>query len=536
MLPRKFHQARWDEPIIFEMSSSGERGILVPEVEKDIENSAGDVLAEIPKHMLRPQPPRLPELSQWQVLKHYLHLSQETMGADMGIDISLGTSTMKYSPKVNEQLTRLPQIAELHPLQDEQTIQGMLEVYYGLEQILKEISGMDQFTFQPSSGAQSIYTNASIIRKYHEAKGELDRRTEIITTIFSHPTDGASPATAGFKIITLMPGENGYPDLEALKAVVSERTSGLMITNPEDTGIYNPHIDEFVRVVHEAGGLCAYDQANANGVLGIARAREAGFDLCHFNLHKTFSSPHGSFGPGAGAVGVRKELAQFLPVPTVDFDGSKYFLNYDHAQSIGKVRGFFGVAPVVLRAYAWAMSLGAEGLRECAEISVLNNNYLQKKIMEIPGVTVRYADKRRLEQVRYSWEKLKEDTGVGTEDVARRIVDYGIQSYFTSHHPWVIPEPFTLEPCESYSKADMDEYVSILRQVAEEAYANPELVKNAPYQSTIHKCDTSFDDPHQWAPSWRAYLKKKGTGSEAERKGTAESKQSTESGEDRLVG
>ncbi|MHB1404032.1 MAG: aminomethyl-transferring glycine dehydrogenase subunit GcvPB [Desulfitobacteriaceae bacterium] len=515
MLPRKFHQARWDEPIIFEMSSSGERGILVPEVEKNIENSVGDVMAEIPSNMRRRELPHLPELSQMQVLKHYLHLSQETLGADLGIDISLGTSTMKYSPKVNEQLTRLPEIAELHPLQEEETIQGMLEVYFRMEQILKEISGMDQFSLQPSSGAQSIYTNASIIRKYHEQNGELDKRTEIITTIFSHPTDGASPATAGFKLITLMPDENGYPDIEALKAVVSKRTAGLMITNPEDTGIYNPKIDEFVRIVHEAGGLCAYDQANANGVLGIARAREAGFDLCHFNLHKTFSSPHGSFGPGAGAVGVKKELVKFLPVPTVEFDGAKYFLNFDRPESIGKVRGFFGVAPAVLRAYAWAMSLGAEGLRACAEISVLNNNYLQKKIMEIPGVTVRYADKRRLEQVRYSWEKLKEETGVGTEDIARRIVDYGIQSYFTSHHPWVIPEPFTLEPCESYSKADMDEYVAIIRQVAQEAYDNPEFVKNAPYNSTIHKCDTAFDDPNKWAPSWRAYLKKKDGRSDA---------------------
>ncbi|MCK4693089.1 MAG: aminotransferase class V-fold PLP-dependent enzyme, partial [Anaerolineales bacterium] len=287
---RRFHQARWDEPIIFELSNQGERGILIPEVDDQTKREFEDVLSTIPEGMQRREPPKLPELSQPQVLRHYVRLSQETLGTDLNIDIGQGTCTMKYSPKINDQLASMPQMAEIHPLQDIETVQGILEVMYRFEQILKEISGMDQFTFQPAAGSQAIYTNASIIRAYHKARGEEEQRDEIITTIFSHPSNAACAKTAGFKIITLYPDEDGYPDFEALKAAVSERTAGLMITNPEDTGIYNPRIEEFVQLIHEYGGLCSYDQANANGILGITRAKEAGFDLCHFNLHKTFST------------------------------------------------------------------------------------------------------------------------------------------------------------------------------------------------------------------------------------------------------
>ncbi len=506
---RRFHQAKWDEPIIFELSSEGERGILLPDVENEIKSEVGDVRSTIPENMQRKQPPRLPELSQPRVLRHFIRLSQETLGTDLNIDIGQGTCTMKYSPKINEQLARMPQMTEIHPLQNEETVQGILEVLYKFEQILKEISGMDRFSFQPAAGSQAIYANVSIIRAYHEARGETDQRNEIITTIFSHPSNAACAKTAGFKVVTLYPDEDGYPDLEALEAAVSERTAGLMTTNPEDTGIFNPNIEEFVKVVHEAGGLCSYDQANANGILGITRAREAGFDLCHFNLHKTFSAPHGCGGPAVGAIGVTKELAKFLPVPVIEFDGSKYHLNYDRPESIGKVRSFCGVAPVVLKAYAWAMSLGAEGLREVADIAVLNNNYLLNKLLEIRGVSAPYAKgKRRIEQVRYSLEKLTRDTGVHSEEIGLRAADFGVH-YWTSHHPWVVPEPCTLEPTESYSKSDLDEYIEILGQVSDEAYTNPELVKTAPHNSTVHKIDhTPLDDPEQWAMTWRAYRKK----------------------------
>ncbi|GAG04175.1 unnamed protein product, partial [marine sediment metagenome] len=261
------------------------------------------------------------------------------------------------------------------------------------------------------------------------------------------------------------------------------------ITNPEDTGIFNPRIEEFVQVVHDAGSLCAYDQANANGILGITRAKEASFDLCHFNLHKTFSTPHGCGGPAAGASGVTSKLAPFLPVPTVKFDGGKYSLDYERPDSIGKIGPFYGVAPNVLRAYAWIMSLGADGLREVAEVAVLNNNYLMKKVLEIRGASAPYATgKRRIEQVRYSWEQLAEETGVHSEEIGLRVADFGTH-YWTSHHPYVVPEPMTLEPTESYSKADLDEYAAILKHIADEAYTNPELVKTAPHNSTVHKTE-----------------------------------------------
>jgi glycine dehydrogenase subunit 2 len=506
---RRFHQARWDEPIIFELSTEGERGILVPEVEHEIKDEVGDVLSTIPEKMQRKLAPKLPELAQPRVLRHYLRLSQENLGADLNVDVGQGTCTMKYSPKINEQLARMPQMTEIHPLQDEDTVQGILEVMYKFEQILKEVSGMAQFSFQPGAGSQAIYTGASIIRAYHESHKEVDQRNEIVTTIFSHPSNAACAKTAGFRILTLYPDKNGYPDLEALKAAVSEHTAGLMITNPEDTGIFNPRIEEFVKVIHEAGGLCFYDQANANGVLGITRARDAGFDLCHFNLHKTFSAPHGCGGPAVGAIGVTKELAKFLPVPVIEFDGNMYHLNYDRPHSIGKIRSWYGVAPVVLKAYAWSMSLGAEGLKEVAEVAVLNNNYLLKKMLEIRGVSAAYPkNKRRIEQVRYSWEKLAKDTRVHSEELGIRAADFGVH-YWTSHHPWIISEPCTLEPTESYSKTELDEYIQIIRHVSHEAYATPTLVKTAPHNSTIHKIShATLDDPSQWAMTWRAYRRK----------------------------
>ena len=506
---RRFHQARWDEPVIFELSQPGQRGILVPEVENDIRQEVGHVAGALPEHMRRKEPPNLPEMAQMHVLRHYIRLSQENLGVDLNIDIGQGTCTMKYSPKVNEQLVRSQKMTELHPLQDESTVQGMLEVIYRLEGFFKELSGMDHFTLQPGAGSAAIYTNVSMIRAYHAKRGEADQRDEVITTIFSHPSNAACAKTAGYKVITLYPDEDGYPDLEALKAALSERTAALLITNPEDTGIFNPRIEQFVELVHGAGGLCSYDQANANGILGITRAKEAGFDLCHFNLHKTFSTPHGCGGPAAGASGVTTELAPFLPVPTVDHDGSKYFLDYDRPDSVGKIGPFYGVPQNMLRAYAWIMSLGAEGLREVAEIAVLNNNYLMSKVLEIRGVSAPYAKgKRRIEQVRYSWEKLSTDTGVHSEEIGLRVADFGTH-YWTSHHPYVVPEPMTLEPTESYSKADLDEYAAILKHIAEEAYSNPQVIKTAPHNSTVHKTEHEiFDDPETWAVTWRAYLRK----------------------------
>ncbi|MBV8940684.1 MAG: aminomethyl-transferring glycine dehydrogenase subunit GcvPB, partial [Solirubrobacterales bacterium] len=421
--------------------------------------------------------------------------------------------TMKYSPKVNEEFVRSPKVADLHPLQDEETVQGMLEVFFRLEQMLREISGMDRFTFQPAGGSQGVYANARMMRAYHAARGE-DHRDEIVTTIFSHPCDGAGPATVGYKVVTVYAGDKGYPEPDAIRKAVSERTAGLMITNPEDTGLFNPHIDEIVEIIHEAGGLCHYDQANANGILGITRARDVGFDLCQFNLHKTFSSPHCSMGMPVGACGVTSELERFLPVPTVEFDGTRYRLDYERPQSVGKIRAFHGVPATVVRSFAWVMSLGAEGLREVAEAAVLNNNYLASRLAGVRGLAVSFADTNpahRLEQIRYSLAQLQEETGVGTLDVARRTSDFGVASYFPSHEPWIVPEPMTLEPSDSYSRADLDQYSEIIAEISREAYEEPQTVLDSPQRSTVHRMDQApHDDPERWALTWRAYLRKQG--------------------------
>ncbi len=506
---RNFHQAKWDEPIIFELSTKGKRGILIPEIEKDIEDCVGDGISILPENMVRKEMPALPEISQMRVLKHYLRLSQQCLGADFNIDIGQGTCTMKYNPKINEVLSRSSKATEIHPFQDDNTVQGALEIMYKLDIFLREISGLDKFTLQSSSGSSAIFTMASMIHAYHDSHSEAEERDEIITTIFSHPSDAAAAAVKGFKIITLYQNEDGLPEVAALKKAVSNRTAGLLITNPEDTGIFNPHITEFTKIVHDVGGLCGYDQANANGILGITRAREAEFDMCFFNLHKTFSSPHGCGGPASGALGVTEELINYLPVPLVEFDGNKYYLNYDISYTIGKVRGFYGVFPAILKAYAWIMSLGAEGLKEAANIAVLNNNYILKKIKELKGAGAPYAiGRHRIEQVRYSWEQLTKDTGVTTEDVICRMADFGFHLW-TSHHPFIVPEPFTIEPTESYSKEELDEYIAGLKKVVEEAYEDPDKVKNAPYNSVVHKIDhTTLDDPDKWAITWRAYLKK----------------------------
>ncbi len=294
---------------------------------------------------------------------------------------------------------------------------------------------------------------------------------------------------------------------------VGKRTAGFFVANPEDTGVYNPRVMEFTQLVHDNGGLCGYDQANANGLLGVTRAKEAGFDMCFFNLHKTFSTPHGCGGPACGVTGVTKALEPYLPGPlivkkedsTFGFDAS--FLK--DSRSVGKIRSFYGVAPVVLKAYAWIMSLGAQGLYEVAKVAVLNNNYLYKKLMEIPCVDAPYIKgKQRIEQVRYTIEKLTKDTGITSGDIQRRMMDFGMH-YWTSHHPYHILEPMTLEPTETPSRDDLDEYINTLKHVFKEAYDTPEIIRSAPHSSVCHQVDGSpSDDPDQWSITWRSYLKK----------------------------
>ena len=506
---RRFHQASWDEPIVFELSTPGERGVLVTPIEQGVRDAVGDVLGTLPEGMRRASPPALPEMGQQRVLKHYLRLSQETLGADFNVDIGQGTCTMKYSPKINDQLIGTPQLTAMHPLQDPADAQGVLEIIWRLERMLAEISGMDEVSLHTQGGSAAIWSNIAMIRAFHEANGEGEQRREVITTIFSHPSNAAAAKAAGYEVITIHPDGDGYPDLDALKAALSPRTAAIMVTNPEDTGIYNPAIKQWVDAAHAVGALASYDQANANGILGITRARDAGFDVCHFNLHKTFSTPHACGGPGAGANAVSATLAPFLPGPRVFNEDGVFTVRSGAEQSIGTVAPFHGVIPNIVRAYAWTMALGAEGLRAVAEIAVLNNNYLLAKVLEIPGASAPYAEgRRRIEQVRYSWQELFEQTGITSEEIGVRMTDFGMH-YWTSHHPYVVPQPFTLEPTESYSKAEIDEYVAALADVAREAREEPEIVRTAPHNQTVHHIHhDDLDDPERWAITWRAYRRK----------------------------
>jgi glycine dehydrogenase subunit 2 len=519
-MPKEYQQARWNEPVVMELGVAGRRGIVFEEVEAEIAQAVGAAADLIPAAMRRREKPALPEMTEHDTLRHYLHLSQQVLGM---MNISLfGTCTMKYNPRISEQLSLRPQMADIHPYQDPQTLQGILEIVHGFDKILRSLSGMDQFVFQAAGGAHAAYTQTCITRGYFAARGELEQRNEIITTIQAHPCNPATAATAGFKVINLMLEENGYPSIEALKAALSNRTAAIMLNNPDDMGIYNPEIKEWVRLVKEAGGLAFYDHANFNGVMSKIRARDLGFDACMFMLHKTFGGPKGGGGPAVGAYGCTEELAPFLPRPVVthDPDSGLYGLDYDREMSIGKVREFFGNVHIVMRAYAWARAMGAEGIREASDLSVLANNYMEKKLLAIPGVTKSHPDLNdpRMEMTRYSLGKLKEDTGIGIAEVANRMTDFGVDAPWLSHEPWLVPEPFTPEAGEMWSKEDIDYWIETVAQISREAYENPEHVKSAPHNAAIGQIDGSaLDDPARWATTWRAYQRKRGEAAFARR-------------------
>jgi glycine dehydrogenase subunit 2 len=505
---RHYHAAVWDEPLVMELGREGRRGILFPEPTAP----ADDVRALVPEGMRRAAPPELPELSEFEVQRHYLHLAQMTLGM-MGVNL-FGTCTMKYNPRLTEELVARPEIAELHPHQHEDTLQGVLELIHGLDLILRELSGMDQFVFQAGGGADAAYTHACVTRAYHASRGELAQRTEVITTIQAHPCNAATAAAAGFDVITLPLEESGYPSLEALRAAVSDKTAALMVGNPDDMGIYNPEIVEWVDTVHAAGGLCFYDHANFNGVMSKIRARELGFDACMFMLHKTFGAPKGGGGPAVGAYGCSAELAPFLPGPIVTESRGHYSFD-QRSDGVGKVREFLGNVPQIVKAYAWARAMGAEGISEASDLSVIANNYMEDRLLAIRGVTRSHPGlpQRRLEMTRYSLGTLTDETGVTVVDVQHRMVDFGVDAPWLSHEPWVVPEPFTPEPGEMWSKEDIDYWIDVLAHVCAEAYADPQIVLTAPHNQAIHKLDyTGANDPESWATTWRAYRRKHAVG------------------------
>lgn len=507
-LPR-YHSAKWDEPVIMEMGAPGRRGAIYPKADPEIASQVDSVINLIPEGMARIDTPHLPELSEPEVQRHYIRLSQEVLGM-VGVSL-FGTCTMKYNPRLNEVIAARAEVAETHPLQHEETLQGTLRILHEFDLILRELSGMNQFVFQPGGGADAAYTHVCLTRAYFQSKGELEQRNEIITSIQAHPCNAATAAAAGFKVITLMLEEEGYPSVEALKAAVCGRTAALLINNPDDMGIYNPDIKEWVDIVHEAGGLCFYDHANFNGVMGRIRARDLGFDACMYMLHKTFGAPKGGGGPAVGAYGCSKELETFLPGPVVVEDEGIYHLDDDRPQGIGRIREYWGNVHQVIKSYSWSRAMGAEGIHEASDLSVLANNYMEKRLLEVRGVSKSqpHLTKHRMEMTRYSLEKLHEDTGVTVFDVANRMVDFGIDAYWMAHEPWIVPQPFTPEAGEMYSKEDIDLWIDVITQISKEAYQNPEIVRTAPHNQVITQLRAeALEDPEKWAMTWRAYKRK----------------------------
>lgn len=502
MTLRRYHAPVWDEPVIMATGAPGRRGQLFP--------AAPDGAARIPAALRRADPPKLPENSEPDVLRHYLRLSQQTMGM---IGISLfGTCTMKYNPRRGEQHAARPEIADLHPAQHPDTMQGLFAAVHGLEQILRALSGMDAFTFQAAGGADAAFTHACITRAYHAARGEAGQRTQIITSIQSHPCNPATAATAGFEVITLPLGPNGYPTLDSLEAALSPRTAALMINNPDDMGVYNPEIDVWVRKVKAAGALAFYDHANFNGVMSKIRARDLGFDACMFMLHKTFGVSKGGGGPAVGAYGCTDELAAFLPNPRVVAAGDRYRLD-DGAAHAPKVREYLGNLQQVFKAYAWARAMGAEGIAEASDMSVILNNYMEKRLLAIPGVTRSHPDMPgyRLEMTRFSLAELFEETGISAVEVQNRMADFGIDAFWLSHEPWIVPQPFTPEAGEMWSREDVDYWIDVLAHVCDEARRDPDLVRTAPHnQAAAPLAPRNLDDPAIGATTWAAYLRKRG--------------------------
>lgn len=469
------------QPLIFEISKIGRKAYSLPtcdvpetKVEEILDNS-----------LLRTSAPELPEVSELDAVRHFTQISQRNHGVDSGF-YPLGSCTMKYNPKVNEVVARFDGFAKVHPYQPEETAQGALQLMYELDDMLSEIAGMDNFTLQPAAGAHGELTGLMIMKAYHRNNGD-DKRNKIVVPDSAHGTNPASAAVAGFDVVEVKSNDKGLVDIEALKAAMNDEVAGFMLTNPNTLGLFDENILEISKVVHEAGGLMYYDGANTNAIMGITRPGDMGFDVVHFNLHKTFSTPHGGGGPGSGPVGVKKHLADFLPVPVVSKKQDTYFLDYDRPLSIGKVKGFYGNFGVCVRAYAYILSMGPDGLKAVSENAVLNANYIASKLKDKYYLP---ADRECMHECVFSgdWQK---KNGVSTLDVAKRLLDFGYHPP-TIYFPLIVSEALMIEPTESESKETLDEFINAMRQIADEAENNPELVKSAPHTTIISRLDEAL--------------------------------------------
>ncbi|MEA1993469.1 MAG: aminomethyl-transferring glycine dehydrogenase subunit GcvPB [Euryarchaeota archaeon] len=461
--------------IIFERSKKGRKAYSLPAPIEDTE-------IEIPEELKRKEL-HLPEVSEIDIVRHFVELSQKNYGVDTGF-YPLGSCTMKYNPKINEEIASWEEVTNIHPYQDESTVQGSLEIMYSLGEALCEIAGMDRITLQPAAGAHGEYTGMKIIKKYMKTK-EFDKN-EIIVPDSAHGTNPASSAVAGFNVIEIPSNDKGCVDIDALNEAVSEKTAGLMLTNPNTLGIFEENIKEIAELVHDKNGLLYYDGANLNALMGIAKPGEMGFDIVHFNLHKTFSTPHGGGGPGSGPVGVKEFLKEYLPYPTVEHKVGGYYLNYDLKHSIGRIKGFYGNFGVIVKAYAYILTMG-NSLKKVSERAVLNANYIAQQLKEIYELP--YKELRKHELV-LSCAEIKKETGVTALDVAKRLLDYDIHAP-TIYFPLIVKEALMIEPTETESREELDRFIEVMKKIHEECYENPEIVRSAPHDTEIKRLDVT---------------------------------------------
>ena len=467
--------------LIFELSKPGRKGYSLPK------NELSDYsIAQLPENLLRQEAPALPEVDELTVVRHYTNMSNNNFGVDTGF-YPLGSCTMKYNPKINEEMAAHPQFTALHPLQNVETVQGALAAYYQLQRSLSEIAGMAEFTLNPFAGAHGELTGLMVIRRYHESRGDA-KRTKIIVPDSAHGTNPASAAVCGLDVVEVKSKPDGRVDVEDLKPLLDDTIAGMMMTNPNTLGLFENNIAEIAKLVHDCGGLMYYDGANLNPMLGKCRPGDIGFDVMHINLHKTFSTPHGGGGPGSGPVGVREGLEQFLPNPRVtcefDEDGMVDYKIEMGEESLGCISGFLGNFGVMMRALAYIVTLGSDNLKWVGPLATLNANYIKESLKDCYELPIEGVCKHE-----FVFDGLKDkSTGVTTLDVAKRLLDYGYHAP-TIYFPLLFHQALMIEPTESESKETLDGFIAVMRKIAQEAAENPELVKTAPHSTPVHRLD-----------------------------------------------
>lgn len=468
---------KYYDKLIFEVSRPGRQGYELPADKYGV-----DGLKEIPASLLRETRPELPEVSELDAVRHYTNLSTKNFGVDTGF-YPLGSCTMKYNPKINEELAAMPSFAGLHPLQSAETVQGALELYYNLQNMLAEIAGLSEFTLNPYAGAHGELTGLMVMRQYHMSRNDL-KRTKVIVPNSAHGTNPASAMVSGLEVVEVKSKENGRIDVEDLKPLLDDTVAGIMMTNPNTLGLFEPEILEIAELVHNAGGLLYYDGANLNPMLGKARPGDMGFDIMHINLHKTFSTPHGGGGPGSGPVGVRKGLEALLPNPRVVKKADGTFDVEFGDESLGSISAFLGNFGVMMKAYAYILSLGRENMSKVGPMATLNANYIKESLKDDYLLPIPDACKHE-----FVFDGLKDkSTGVTTLNVAKRLLDYGFHAP-TIYFPLLFHESMMIEPTETESKETLDDFIEVMHKVAKEARETPENVINAPLTTIISHPD-----------------------------------------------